>query len=79
MGDMRVVFYVRCHGKPDDELEEEICKRLGDAVEIPDKGWGILTIGRRYYHDLGLCGGHTDADNDFCVPDVSFRRITNDR
>lgn len=47
----RVVFYVRCHGEPDEELEEMIMNRFCDAVDIPERGWGILTIGRSYYDD----------------------------
>ena len=57
---MRVIFYVRCHGEPDDDLEDQIIDRICDAVEVKDRGWGILTIGRSYYHDLPNCHGHSN-------------------
>lgn len=59
---MRVIFYVRCHGEPDEELEQDIMDKLAEAVEYKDRNWGILTIGRQYYHDSGKCHGHSSAD-----------------
>lgn len=61
---MRVVFYVRCHGEPDDELEAEIENRIYGAIEVKERGWGILTIGRQYYHENPMCPGHPDAKDD---------------
>jgi hypothetical protein len=66
MGDMRVVFIVRCHGKPDENVENSLMDNLAEAVNEPEIGWGILTIGRQYYHDAPLCEGHASADDDFC-------------
>lgn len=61
---MRVIFHVRCHGQPDDALEQSIMDRICDAVEIPRLDWGILTIGRSYYHnDNADCPGHPSAED----------------
>jgi hypothetical protein len=49
----RVVFTVRCHGEPSEAVEQMIMDKLAEAVEEPQIGWGILTIGRQYYDDSG--------------------------
>ena len=64
---MRVVFFVRCHGEPDDELENKMIEEICDVVDFPEKGWGILTVGRQYYHDTVFCIGHASA-KDECQP-----------
>jgi hypothetical protein len=61
----RVIFLVRCHGTPDEELEQEIVDKICDAVSYPDKGWGILTVGRQYFHDhTARCSGHATPDEE---------------
>lgn len=62
----RVIFHVRCHGEPDEDIEQQIIEQISDAVTYPAFGWGILTIGRSYYHDKADCPGHPDAE-DNCV------------
>ena len=61
---MRVVFHVRCHGEPNEMLEEAIMDLISKAVEYPQIDWGILTIGREYYHDNPLCDGHPSAEDE---------------
>lgn len=73
---MRVIFHVRCHGEPDEILEREIMNRLCVAVEVPAKDWGILTIGRSYYHDNPECSGHPDAADPCDVPDAERSGMT---
>jgi hypothetical protein len=65
----RVVFMVRPHGLPDEEDEEGIINRFCDVLE-EFEGWGILTVGRQYYHDNGQCSGHADS-NDDCTAELS--------
>ena len=64
---MRVIFHVRCHGEPDEELEESIMQSMANIVNYPARNWGILTIGRSYYHETNLCTGHPNPRED-CLP-----------
>ena len=57
---MRTIFHVRCHGEPSEDTENRIMAAIANAVDIPEKNWGILTIGRSYYHDTANCLGHAD-------------------
>lgn len=60
----QVVFFVRCHGESDEETEQRIMNTIADIVENEGKGWGVLTIGRQYFHDNGKCNGHPDAKDE---------------